>query len=100
MAEFQAAARIHTTITAKGAQKEQRRKKTTKKASYLQKASGRQGSPERCPHLHCQPLNEDWEGVDPGSTPPGHSAALLTPESPQVGPAFPPGAQSLLQAVT
>jgi len=37
--------------------------------------------------LHCQPLNEVWEGVDSGSTPSG-------------GPAFPPGAQSLVQAVT
>jgi len=27
-------------------------------------------SSKRCPHLLCQPLNEVWEGVDPGSTPP------------------------------
>ena len=26
-------------------------------------------SSKRCSHLHCQPLNEGWEGVDPGSTP-------------------------------
>ena len=26
-------------------------------------------SSKRCPHLHCQPLNEGWEGVDPGSIP-------------------------------
>ena len=52
------------------------------------------------PHLHCQPLNEVWEGVDPGFTPSGHSAALHTPELPWFGPAFPPGAQSLLQAMT
>jgi len=30
----------------------------------------------------------------------GHSAALHAPELPWVGPAFPPAAQSLLQAVT
>jgi len=38
--------------------------------------------------------------VDPGSTPSGHSAALHGAELPWVGPAFPPSAQSLLQAVT
>ena len=43
--------------------------KQRKEAAYLQKASGRQGSPVRYPHLHCQPLNEGWEGVDPGSSP-------------------------------
>jgi len=31
----------------------------------LQKASGMQGSPARYRSLHCQPLNEVWEGVDP-----------------------------------
>ena len=50
--------------------------------------------------LHCQPLNEVWEGVDPGSIPSGHSAALHTPELPWIGPAFPPDVQSLFQAVT
>jgi len=54
----------------------------------------------RYPHLHCQPLNEVWEGVDSGSTPSGHSAALLAPELTWAGPAFSPGAQSLLQAVS
>jgi len=38
--------------------------------------------------------------VDPGSTPSGHSGVLHAAKLPQVGPAFPPGAQSLLQAVT
>jgi len=57
-------------------------------------------SSKRCPHLHCQPLNEGWEGADPGSTPSCHSGALCAPELPWVGPAFPPAAQSLLQAVT
>ena len=51
-------------------------------------------------YLHCQPLNEVWEGVDPVSTPSGHSGALLAPELPWVDPAFIPGAQSLVQAVT
>jgi len=23
---------------------------------------------KRCPHLYCQPLDEGWEGVNPGST--------------------------------
>jgi len=38
--------------------------------------------------------------LDPGSTPSSHSGALHTPELPWVGPAFPPGAPSLLQAIT
>ena len=59
-----------------------------------------QQSPSRHLCLHCQPLNEVWEGVDPGSTPSSHSGAWLTPELPWVGPAFPPGVQSLFQAVT
>ena len=74
--------------------------KQRKKAAYLWKVSGRQGSPARYPHLHCQPLNEVWGGVHPGFTPFGHSGTLHAPELPSVGPAFPPGAQSLLQAVT
>jgi len=55
---------------------------------------------QKHPYFHCHPLNEVWEGVDPGSSPSGHSAAFHTPELPWVGPAFLPGAQSLLQAVT
>ena len=71
------------------------------KASYLWKASGTQRSPVRHPCLPpFQPLNEGWEGVDPGSTPSDHSGSLHAPEHPWVGPAFPPGAPSLLQAVT
>ena len=54
----------------------------------------------RCSHLHCQPLNEVWEGVNPGSASSGHSGALLASELPWVGPVLPPGAQSLLQAGT
>jgi len=54
---------------------------------------------KRCSYLHCQLLNEVWEGVAPGCTPSSHSGALLAPELPWVGPSFPPGAQSLLQAV-
>jgi len=38
--------------------------------------------------------------VDPGSIPSGHSVTLHAPELPLVGPAFPPGAQSLVQALT
>jgi len=56
-------------------------------------------SSKRYSHLHCQPLNEVGERVDPGSTPSNQSSALLAPELPWVGPAFPPGAQSLFQAV-
>ena len=56
--------------------------------------------PGRSSYLHCQPLNEVWEGVDPDSTPSSHSDALHTPELLWFDPAFPPGAQSLLQAVT
>ena len=70
----------------------------TKEENLL--ALGRQGSPARYPYLHCQPLNEVWEGVDPGSTPSAHSGTLHAPELPCVGPAFPLGAQSLVQTVT
>jgi len=45
-------------------------------------------SNKRSLHLPCQPLNEVWEGLDPDSTPSSHSAELLTPELPWVGPAF------------
>ena len=38
--------------------------------------------------------------MEPGSTPSGHSGTLHAPELPWVGPVFPPGVQSLLQAVT
>jgi len=71
-----------------------------RKIAYFQKASGRQEPPARNPCLHCQPLNEVWEGVDPGYTPSAHSSTLHAPELPWVGPAVPPGAQSLLQAVS
>ena len=54
----------------------------------------------RYPCLHCQPLKVVWEGVDPGSTHSSHSEVLHAPELTWVGPAFPPGAQSLVQAVT
>ena len=37
---------------------------------------------------------------DPGFTPSGHSGALHAAELPWVGPAFLPGAQSLVQAMT
>jgi len=37
---------------------------------------------KRCPCLHCQPLHEVWEGMDPGSTPSGHTGTLRTPELP------------------
>ena len=36
-----------------------------------------QGSPAIHPCLHCQPLNELWAGVDPGSSPSGHSEHCL-----------------------
>jgi len=55
---------------------------------------------EKHSHLHCQPLNEVWEEMDPGSTPSGHSNTLHAPELPWIGPALPPGAQSLGQATT
>jgi len=53
-----------------------------RKYAYLPKASGRQGSPKRYPHLLYQPLNEGWEGVDPGFTPSSHSGALHALSSP------------------
>jgi len=75
-----------------------------KKAAYLWKASGsvglRQSSPAGSPSLHCQPLKEIREGEDPGSTSSGHSGELHAAELPWVGPAFSPGVQSLIQAVT
>ena len=67
--------------------------------SPLEDLTGRQGSSARYLCLYCQPLNEVSEG-DPGSTPSGHSATLHAPELPWVGPVFPPGAQSLVQAIT
>ena len=60
-----------------------------KEAAHLQKASAMQESPARYTSLHCQPLTEDWEEVDPGSTPSGHLGALYAPELPWVGPALP-----------
>ena len=57
-------------------------------------------SNKRYHHLHCQLLNEIWEGVDSGSTSSGHSGASHAAELPWISPAFPPGAQSLFQAVT
>ena len=54
----------------------------------------------RYPYFHCKHLNEVWEGVDPGFIPSSHSGALLAPELLWVGPAFPPGAQPLVQAMT
>ena len=45
-------------------------------------------SSKKCPRLQCQPLNEVWEGVYPGSTPSSHSGALHAAELPRVGPAF------------
>ena len=71
-----------------------------KDATYIQKALGIQRSEEGYPPVSCQPLNEVWEGVNPDSTPSTHSGTLHTPELPWVGPAFLPGAQSLLQAMT
>jgi len=76
------------------------RHKGKKKAAYHWKASGRQESPPGSPHLPCQPLNEGWERVNPGSSPSGLSAPLHTPALPWAGRAFPPGAPSLLQATT
>ena len=45
-------------------------------------------SSKRDPHLHCQPLSEVWEEVDPGSSPSSHSATLHAPKLPWLGPAF------------
>jgi len=50
--------------------------------------------------FYCQPLNEVWEGVDPGSTSSIHSGILHAPELPCISPAFPPGAPVMVQAVT
>ena len=54
--------------------------KQKKESAYFQKATGRQGSPDRYLYLHHQPLNE--EVMDPGSTLPGHSGTLHAPELP------------------
>ena len=56
-------------------------------------------SSKRYTHLHCQPLNEVWEGVDPDSTT-FQTLRCIAPELPWVGPAFLPDTQSLFQAVT
>ena len=59
-----------------------------RKLTYLCKYSGKQRPPASYACLHCQPLNEVWEEVDPGSTHYSHSGTLLAPELPWVG--FPP----------
>jgi len=56
--------------------------KLKKEPTYLQKVSGTQRSPARYLYLPCQPLNEIWEEVDPGSSPSGHSGALHAPGLP------------------
>jgi len=53
----------------------------------------------RYSYHHCQPLNEVCKEL-PDSTLSTHSGALLAPELPWVGPAFSPGAQSLVPAMT
>ena len=60
------------------------------------------GTPnKKCPCPPCQPLNEGWEGVDPGFTHSIHSRTLHAPELPWAGPAFHQVLnQSLFQAVT
>ena len=77
-----------------------RAQKRRKESAYLWKASGTWRSWARYPSLHCQPLNEVWEGRDPGSTPSSPSGTLHAVELHWVGPAFPPGAQTQIQAVT
>lgn len=54
----------------------------------------------RYPCLHCEHLNEVWEGVDPGSAPSSHAAALLAPKLPWIGPSFLLLNQSLIQAMS
>jgi len=54
-------------------------KKQRKEYSYPWKASGTQESPARYPYFHWQPLNEVWEGVDPGSTPSWDDVHLSSP---------------------
>jgi len=82
------------------------KKKTQAKENNKQTSLPQEGlrwagiSSKGCSHLHCQPLNKVWEGVDPGSTPSSHSGVLHTPELLWVGPAFPLGAQSLFQTLT
>jgi len=55
-----------------------------------------QGSPARSPHLHCQPLNEGWEGVDPGCSP-SITQHIACTWAALGWPCLPPGAPSLLQ---
>ena len=50
--------------------------KEKKKTAYLMKASSNQESPAKYLCLHCQPLNDIWEGVDTDCTPSNHSGAL------------------------
>jgi len=80
-------------------------------SSYRHRNKGKKQLTFRRPQVHkdlqqntltspCQPLNEVWEGVEPGSTPSHHTGAFHSPELPWVGPAFLPDAQSLVQTVT
>ena len=59
---------------------------------------GRQGQP-RGAQVHAIQLSNRI-GLQLGSTPSDHLAALHAAELPWVGPAFLPGAQSLLQVMT
>lgn len=52
------------------------------------------------PHLRCQPLKEVWEGMDSGSPPSHHSGTLNAPDLLWGGPAYLPGAQTLVEAMT
>lgn len=74
--------------------------KQRKEYAYPWKVSSMQEPPARYPCLYFQPLNKIWDGVDSGFTPFSHPDALHAPELLWVGPAFPPGAQLLIQAVT
>jgi len=72
------AAAVDTETNERGKKTKQNKQTTT----YPWKTSGMQGSPERNPHLHCQPLKEVSEGVHPGSTPSSHSVHCMQLSSP------------------
>jgi len=47
-----------------------------KKLLTFRRPQGHRGAPAISPCLEGQPLNEGWEGVDPGSSPSGQSGAV------------------------
>jgi len=62
--------KIYSNTTAIGTEIKERIYSPLKGLRYI-------GVSREIPHLHCQPLNEVWEGVHPGSSPSNHSVHCM-----------------------